>query len=536
MMFSPRSLVLCLAWVLWCASTAVAQDALGDGRALDANLQVGSGGVNPQQPTPDFRARNDVITGNVPGLGYFHDEVGYTAPNEFRGRLSGDDLFRFRAQSLSSGLVPSSAGGYSSGLAQEQIRVYRALSGVNTNALKPDYSYGISVQGRAGLYDTSGLVVQTPRGGSAISPGLGAPATWSGLNHTESYERRIGVVQQPDGKLLEFSMSPLLGMRRHESQPATDFQTETGSEGVEPAADSRAITPDQPVLGLIDAVRLDQTAEVPSRLVGQIEASIFAPLQTTQPKPGQETYLELLEKIKERSRTVEPPSTETDVTSDDGQEAPQDDDNTSQQPPQPDTEQRGTNPSLERLLETLNYNLPDLTTLAGTQKNYANRLAHQAQDKLRDKRYLDAEGLYRQLLRFGPDNPMARVGLIHSQIGAGLLRSACFNLKALLQQHPELIATRYEATLLPDENRINWARNELMRMVELTPHPEPSLLLAYIAYHSKGSHLIGYALDLADERGLDRGLLAILRRVWLDESKSGTATENPAATQPATDP
>ena len=69
------------------------QNALGDGRRLDANLQRGSGGRNAVGQTPNFSARNDAITGNVTGLGYFRDDVGYGASGAFGGSLGDDDLF-----------------------------------------------------------------------------------------------------------------------------------------------------------------------------------------------------------------------------------------------------------------------------------------------------------------------------------------------------------------------------------------------------------------------------------------------------------
>jgi len=509
-LFMATFVVCVLRW----APAATAQNALGDGTALDANLQVGSNGVNPQQPTPSFNAGNDVITGNVPGLGYFHGEVGYTALNEFRGRLSGDDLFRFRAQSLSSGLAPSFAGNYG-GLAQEQTRVYRALSGVNLSNLPPNSSYNANT--------TSGLVVQTQQAGYATSPRLQGPATWSGLN-ANTYQRRIGAIQQSNGRLLEFSVSPLLGMRSNETQRLSpkSFTSKPGLEDTQSTTTSRAITPDQPPLGLIEAIQFDQPTKLSPRLVGQIHASLFAPLQSTRTKPSQEVYLDLLAQIKERSRTVQTLPLEDDADPDTPQDSPQEDDDPSSQTSEPPTENSALNQQLERLLGTLDYELPDLTTLAGTQNDFAGKLARQAQDKLRARQYLDAEERYRQLLRIQPDDPMARVGLIHSQIGAGLIRSAQFNLRALLKQHPELIAARYDAPLLPDNDRMQWARDELMRMVELSPRPDPALLLAYIAYHNDSPKLIGYALNLANERGLNNGLAMILQRVWLDEGKPQT--------------
>ena len=79
-----------------------AQDALGSGNALDNNLRVGSGGINAPTPTPNFRDRNLIVTGDVIGGRGFRGSVGYTAEADFRGSLGSNDLFNFRAGSVSS--------------------------------------------------------------------------------------------------------------------------------------------------------------------------------------------------------------------------------------------------------------------------------------------------------------------------------------------------------------------------------------------------------------------------------------------------
>ncbi|MDY7107692.1 MAG: hypothetical protein SYC29_03555 [Planctomycetota bacterium] len=84
--------------LLLAASSAVAQDALGSGNALDAGLNV-RGRAN--QPTGQdlFGARNLLITNNVIGGRGFRGTIGYTAANDFRGALGSDDFYRFRRDS-----------------------------------------------------------------------------------------------------------------------------------------------------------------------------------------------------------------------------------------------------------------------------------------------------------------------------------------------------------------------------------------------------------------------------------------------------
>ncbi|MCZ6836103.1 MAG: hypothetical protein O7G85_10050, partial [Planctomycetota bacterium] len=100
---SQSLLMICAALMAgsW-ANTAFAQDALGAGNALDANLNTRSRS-NIATPRINFRQRNLLITGDVTGGRGFRGTVGYNAVGDFGGRLGSDDLFPFlRDSALSS--------------------------------------------------------------------------------------------------------------------------------------------------------------------------------------------------------------------------------------------------------------------------------------------------------------------------------------------------------------------------------------------------------------------------------------------------
>lgn len=88
------------------SATASAQNALGDGNALDANTGQ-SGRVNYTRPsfTNELSFRNAIATGNAPGGLSFRGDLGYRAAGEFSGDLGSDALFAFRRDSLYSGLA-----------------------------------------------------------------------------------------------------------------------------------------------------------------------------------------------------------------------------------------------------------------------------------------------------------------------------------------------------------------------------------------------------------------------------------------------
>lgn len=89
------------------ASGAHAQDALGNGQALDANPSVYGSSNTYTRPSlvDELRFRNAIATGNAPGGLSFRGDIGYRAAGEFTGDLGSDALFAFRRDSLYSGLA-----------------------------------------------------------------------------------------------------------------------------------------------------------------------------------------------------------------------------------------------------------------------------------------------------------------------------------------------------------------------------------------------------------------------------------------------
>jgi len=90
---------------------AHAQYALGDGHALDANLDRFGG-----RRVPDSggfvlnRINNAIVTGNIGGGRGFRGDVGYADAVDFRGNLGSNDLFGFEASSFGSSLEAVRAG------------------------------------------------------------------------------------------------------------------------------------------------------------------------------------------------------------------------------------------------------------------------------------------------------------------------------------------------------------------------------------------------------------------------------------------
>jgi len=174
----------------------------------------------------------------------------------------------------------------------------------------------------------------------------------------------------------------------------------------------------------------------------------------------------------------------------------------------------------------LNYDLPRLQSLASNRQTRVAETMREAEAALAEGRYLTAEARYRQLLRELKDDPMPRVGLIHAQLGAGMFRSAGMNLRALFVQHPELIAARYDARLLPPEDRLQWIQTELQNVISQGEGgPDAPLLLAYLGYQADSRQLVRYGLALAQAQSPRDPLLAVIREIWLDESETSSDGE-----------
>ncbi len=529
---------------LW-GAPALGQHYVGNGQAIDANLQQGSGGVNQPQQVPDYGARNDLVTGNVPGLGYFRGDVGYTSASEFRGGLGGaDDLFRFRAQSLS----PAPGGAYTTGQLNPQVGVYRDFYGTVPSATSGSgaNTYGVGAgDGDAAPYRYAGVNVQTHQpGGFGQSRDEFTPSAIS----PSDYQQRVAVVTSPEGDVLEVNASPLLGLRRRN---LGQQQEEAAAEMTQPQADSRvpvqmaeprSLTPVAPpsvelgrqMLGMVDRMQMGQQAITDQNRLAAIEAGIFNALDSTGGAEGRNAYVDMLSQIKTAQPPATPGQAQEDPSEDSGDGLPSDP--TAKQAqgqterPQPGTRRLGT---LGRLLDTLDYDLPRVQSLAGDNDSYVNRLIQQAQGEVQTGKYLDAQDHFQQAVRLGPDNPMGRVGLIHAQLGAGMIRSAELSMRALFERHPELIAARYDPKLLPSSNRLEWVRDGLMKAAEMGSGYESALMLAYIGYQADEDGLTQYGLDLASERVANDPLVELLREIWLEkpsaEQEAQPEQENQAA-------
>lgn len=557
-----------------------------DGRALDNNLMVGGGGVNPATPQ-NFAAGNALVTGNVAGNAYFRGDVGYTAPGEFAGQLGGDSTFRFRAESLPQGLTGFSPQGASG------LQVYRDAStpGIGTvNAIgvtrTPPSLFSPIAPSATGL-----RVYQQPDGA------LSSDITDSAMGLTGS---PIGYVRGEGGQMMRMAASPLRGVHTQALDAAgqalgvrqqadldpylSQFQQagQLPDEGDAPSTlsdtrtDMRALSDVQSRIDAGPSAGLDQRIDTITRRPAGAEGS-------RQVRPGTDVYGDLLAQIRaqqeqaagqdaaamqEQTRIAPLGQPTQEAEAEAGTASGRESQGSAAPGPVTFEGAKLRRPSLEDMLDAdrqrreaqrqaaglateeapaadagqkdrsrgieyddegnpvaptpqfkgMVYDLPPVPSLAKADRaDRVGQWMREAEQFIADGNYFRALDRYQQALAFEPDNPMIQVGRLHAQLGAGMLRSAAMTAHRLFDDHPELIAARYESRLLPGIDRLEAIHSQLDEMIEATDgrSADAGLLLAYMGYQTGTAELTRYGLDVAVAGDPEDPLLPVLRAVWL---------------------
>jgi hypothetical protein len=217
-----RSIVLTagLAGLLGTAGTALGQHALGDGRALDRNMQKGSGGYNTKVRDLDaqIKLNEAIVTGNA-GFGRsFRGNAGYLATDDFRAGLGSNDLFKERREMAGSALLGGAATGgsgmFNSVDASEPGSVRFTQRGIRgTDALR----YQMALTTGNTSPDDAGVIPLTVRragaGASGQVVGDAMRSTSEFRTQRSSQPTILGTEVGPDGQPYALLASPLLGVK-----------------------------------------------------------------------------------------------------------------------------------------------------------------------------------------------------------------------------------------------------------------------------------------------------------------------------------
>jgi tetratricopeptide (TPR) repeat protein len=555
--------------------SAPGQYQVGGGTALDADLRVSGSGINAPTRTPNFAARNAVITRNVAGGRGFRGSVGYTAAGDFRAPVGSDDLFDFRADSAWSDVNFINLGSTYQRLRFGQDvalleydrtyqvrngddgltpihRVYRPnqvlsarmrLDRINTaSSLLQDESPPLFV-GTIQRLDEQGEPVEDEQGNPVYDLMRSSPLLGLDRRPVGQAPEVVGLSAYDVARVLEDRMAGRETSRIAEpfSYRFEDLRADSTKLSGEPE-DSRsegervetkvAVTKDEPFRRILERIEERQAAAD--------EESASGPAQ------GEADELQTLDArfdaIRRRLAGVETP----DV---DRPEMPVPPEAGSENPLLPGIEQEPaanegdgedeidladvdpTEAARAREQEEVDALLRDFSVteiaamlrhgeridaLASADQSRFNELMHQAEEALKAGEYFRAERRFIRALRFTPGHPLATIGLAHAQIGSGAYHSASLTLRSLFTYQPEMIDARYSETLKPNRPRLAIAVETLeKRLKRDETRAGAAFLLAYVGRLLEDRDLVERSLQKLEEISPDDRLLPLLRSIWL---------------------
>ncbi|OAB63902.1 hypothetical protein AY599_26005 [Leptolyngbya valderiana BDU 20041] len=541
-----RSVGVSVVVLLLSAGTCLAQNALGDGRALDRNTRVGGQGVN--SPTRDYlaemRFRNALVTGNVPGGAGFRGVTGYGLEYDFRQRVGSDDLFSFRRDSFTSGLAGTGIRG------TEALQYQFALTVGNE---PPRNLRGSLLTSRTGDRVTAGIPsypLESVSGAVDIrqaTPGeLGEyePGTALSLRSTSAYAAQrslnpsmLYMQEDESGTAQGLVASPLRGLAREDlvgdaertatpRDPAAGDRMSRDRGQAEQAAGQR----ERGAAGGVGAERA-----LRDRLSEDFLSRTTPGGEPAEPAEGAgeggqgrsgggDPFLEQLSALQQVLRE----GTLMDVGAEgQGLEQGQPEEAMEQQV----TGWRDLITTLKQGVGTVEVAPPKLDRASAYDLHI-----ERGQAMMQDGRYFEAEQRFTMALAARPGDAIAAIGRVHAQIGAGLDLSAAVNLRAFLVEHPEFVGASYEEGMLPGQDRLRTAINRLSRQIRDESSTrrtrESALLLAYVSFQAgdRVSTILGLERLSEGEAGRRDPLTPLLRAVWLEDGGGTSAGQGEGET------
>lgn len=557
-----------------CGATAgvVAQDALGDGRALDNNLST-RGRLNRERS--DFRQelafRNAIVTGNAPGGLSFRGDVGYVAPGEFSGdTLGSNDLFAFRRDSLRSGIAGMGIRG------TEALQYQLSLT---TGSRPPANLVGQYTVSRSG----SGMSgSQIPRGQGSVQPEgleqrpaldpesddrgtmlwmLRSPSAY--MSNSSLQTSAIRNVQGEDG-IYKMTASSLRGVRLSPVPELAEGEQSGATPGSPAGTGATNTTPSSQSNRMPSGS--DQDAGEDGEGVETMHGQLLRRLSEQEARRRQENVFDTGPSISERVIAMAETLRSEAIASEADAEAEQsgrgegeaEEDVFSEEGDgldwtrEPASDRGSGRRSIRFDPETMRLLRGDGEPIeryvsgdTGGRDFYAEHMKA-GQDLMAEGRYFDAEERFAHALGLRRGDVTAQVARLHAQIGAGLFLSASLNLQTLIVENPEVLGTRYAADMLPSPDRLDELKSlfratitegtDRNRMTAPSIRRASGVLMAYIGYQSADTGLIREGLDdFRDRVGegttageplpLEVRLEAFLRAMWLPESGGSAAPE-----------
>lgn len=540
-----------------CAGTpcALGQHALGDGQALDRNLSTqGTRNTPVRDLDALIRFNNSVVTGNALGGRAFRGDVGYRAPGDFRAPSGTDALYFFRRDATSAAIVAAGVRGTDALQYQFALSTGQAPPPVLGNFA----DMFISGLPRAGnpihRPDIIQSVEQRVTTGSTAATALRSTADYNAQQALRPSVLAYRLDQ--DGRPSMLTASPLLGLN-WTSMPATIDPSKPAATGPDRSAAPLTGLESVPSyvsnpIGLVESVaqsRVDMRAQAPRAVTEELKRVIDeyakrAPAADTPGSPNAQpgdgrvraalNIDEELERLRRRLAGVPEP---TEKAAESGIEKAKDTlrPMTLQELVDPATGQ--VNAEVLKALQAVRPVIRSLKPEAPAEADtYAAHMTR-GESLLKAGKYYDAEDSFVRALALQPGDPLASIGRVNAQLGAGTFVSAAENLRTFFTNHPEMIGTRYDASLLPTP-LASETRAKQLRIVISDPTSgigkEAGMLLAYLGYQRHDPKVVKEGLEAMaaktyPEQTADVTLLALLQKIWMEGVKEEGGTQEPQA-------
>lgn len=500
---------LMIAALLPC-SIAGAQNALGDGRALDNSLST-RGRFNQGRPSlrSEFAFRNSIVTGNAPNGMSFRGDVGYRAPGEFSGQLGSNDLFSFRRDSLQSGIAGMGIRG------TEALQYQLSLT---TGSRPPSNLVGRFSVSRSGTTPSSGNIrsLNNPAemGGIQQRPSIDPDADTRGtmlwmLRSPSAYISNSSLQTsalrrvEGNGGVYTLTASPLRGVRLSPipeltaARAAARVAAEEAEQEPSFGSASRANTNNAPKKPDVDTEKTER--------INTLHSDFLDRLQEVDADSRTDDVFDTTPSFVERMDTMIKRLSGDDETAD-GEEATDELSGKRRVRFDAKTMQmlRGDGTPLTRFVDPV----------AASRDVYAEHL-RAGQELLAAGRYFDAEERFASALGIRRGDVTAQIGRMHAQIGAGLYLSASLNMQSLALSRPEVFAAKYGSGLMPERSRLDEVIRVMSEMIDnstdMSRRSSPQvrqaagLLLGYLGYQLDRPELVEEGMADYRER-VRRGL------------------------------
>ena len=508
---------------------AQVQPILG-GRVLDANPMVGSGGTN--NPIAGYVPvnGNDIITGNVTGLGYFHARVPYGSPYDSRTnnpnqasfdrwlRISAGSnasagpylgqtqsfylpqhMFATQSGNIAPGMVSNTVNG-GNGVTLSGPQSVSPASGYNSaNSSQPTTLLPIGAALPVRSFERVGIESINPyTSGTDTSPLYGLRA---GIDYQVPVPGGVAPPETPAAKPSETDIEDQPPALRTDAGVNAQRVGNAGEKPLKGRVDDRlpASEPRDEFVGQTNKPALKDMGNAPLRVSEEYQG-LFADLQQKGQSATQEPAGSMTNTLTIRPRANPSVAARTGQTGS----------RTALHPGQPPATPDGVKgeEQVRRPPEIPNARLPQPAV---------KDLLAKASGQLLEGKYFDAGENYQHALDQDPNNMTAAMGRADAELAGGLYESAAYDYRVLFEAQPALLTTHRDLTAALGAKRIAYLTKDL---TELSTRPRTShalFLLAYLYYQTDNQPGLKQTLDAWTKIEPQNSGIEGLRKAWTEK-------------------